>query len=465
MLSVAFGEPAELVAEGTLQLSLEGDEPIVKDRTWFCSIWSPFWNLCDMNTHIPYWCSGSLTEIFCPQDVGYEYDPVTGDGGSSGGGGAGRTWTKPLCLDSEKNVIPCPPKLKNICHGYQITSNGGVWKPNEYNTSSFYYPECNENFSCETISGVAVDCNMGPIVGGWDSFTSDGVCFDGGFQASSGTRQGVKSCGVVVIDYQIPFGKESSLNVQEDGYMFDTTMQLISKYTGLTYDDPNLQNGYPVYVAPPLPPPDPLDVVIPVGNEECGAICTWLSYIYNVMRVVNQSVLKVDASIQEMVSKMTVGEVPINSVLLQKLNDILTAIDKISFEMVKEAETNFWDVLGGAFGDIFDLIEFLIEKVIYLVIPEDTTSIKASFDLLTQGLKDKIKPIHDLQTNINSAVTVEDKEFKNIEINLPVYGVVPFYKVDYLLIAIPYIRMLLSATMIMMTSIWAYKKVSSELIK
>lgn len=151
--------------------------------------------------------------------------------------------------------------------------------------------------------------------------------------------------------------------------------------------------------------------------------------------------------------------------IIKYLKEIAKNIEDLKMEIVEEAGTNFWDFLGGLFGDIFELIEFIIEKIIYLVVPENGDFITDSFAGLSGALNKKFEPMDALKSSITGSLMVEQKNFEDVTLSLPIYGSTKVLDTHFLNMAIPKIRALLSGIMIIITSIWAYRKVSSGMIK
>jgi len=149
------------------------------------------------------------------------------------------------------------------------------------------------------------------------------------------------------------------------------------------------------------------------------------------------------------------------------IGDIKEILKEFKFELIGEEgeKTNFWDFLGGLFGDIFEFIEFLIEKIIYLVVPEDSSQVLTGFEMLSNALNSKVAPVEELKTSFTSVLNVQEKEFADVNVVLPIYGRVEFFDATYIMAAVPYARNLISGMMIIVTGFWAYRKISSGVIK
>jgi len=175
-------------------------------------------------------------------------------------------------------------------------------------------------------------------------------------------------------------------------------------------------------------------------------------------------VIKTFNDILASVQKLDKPEFKIPDSISKLLEDIEKAISNLDL-VGGDAATNFWDFLGGLFGDIFELVEFLIEKVIYLVVPEDSSFITTSLNGLSDSLSNKFEPMNTLKNNITSSFQIEEKEFGNVAVSLPIYGTVEMFNSTFINMAIPKLRQLLSGIMVLVTAIWAYRKITTEMIK
>lgn len=419
----------------------------------FCSVWSMYGGLCqpddiskplDQQIWIPAWCKAWADGPLCTdnQPVNVETGLVFPNDGAC----FNSLWQKISCGDWQQRAVKCAVfDGKNMVTVSQPCNLwGGV---------------------CQTSEGAFISCNSLLISDG-DTYStnysvnlkSPGKCYQGQ-GAYDYVNQPVVPCLVTLRTIeQIPAAQKPALQ----NNMFDKYMRVIDPVTLLPKTDETFIEGYPkALMLPPVEEED--ETPVPgVPTENCGVICDWLELIYNMTVSIDSQLM----GMLDYLEKVIVGiQPPVTIDYTEKIDKLLKAIDDISVDVAKEAGTNFWDMLGGAFGDIFDLIEFLIEKIIYLVVPEDTTSIMNAFKLLEDDLKGKVAPIHEIQSHITSAIPTGNKEFENIAITLPKYGNVTFFKVDYLLMAIPFIRQLLSALLVLTTAIWAYRKVSSEMVR
>lgn len=146
------------------------------------------------------------------------------------------------------------------------------------------------------------------------------------------------------------------------------------------------------------------------------------------------------------------------------LMDVLKAINNIGLGD-GSGGSSFWDSLFDLFGDVFEFIEYLIDKIIYLVIPENTSIVTEKLSILSDSLSGKMSQMEMLQNTITTAFTFEQKEVEPIFVDLPIYGTVDFLQVDYLNQHLPKFRTFLSGFMFLLTSIWAYRKITTEMIK
>lgn len=151
--------------------------------------------------------------------------------------------------------------------------------------------------------------------------------------------------------------------------------------------------------------------------------------------------------------------------LFKYLSDIKDLLSDLKIEIVNEAGTNLWDFLSGLFDNLFELVEFLVDKIIYLVIPEDSSFITTSLSGLSDALNSKFESMNVVKDKITSSLQVEERMVEDVTVSLPAYGAVKVLDATYLNMAIPKIRQILSGMMILLTAFWAYRKITSELIK
>ena len=154
-----------------------------------------------------------------------------------------------------------------------------------------------------------------------------------------------------------------------------------------------------------------------------------------------------------------------NGGIIPLLEEILDELKKFGDGFDGEAGTSIWDFLMNFTDNLFDMIEFLVEKIIYLVIPEDNTDILTGFEMLAESFKGKMEPAEVLKTELTSSMMVEEKDFESIRVSLPIYGEVMLFDPTYLLQAIPKIRSFLSGLMILITGAWAFRKINSGVLR
>lgn len=159
-----------------------------------------------------------------------------------------------------------------------------------------------------------------------------------------------------------------------------------------------------------------------------------------------------------------------DTTLMDRLKEIVTAInDKelvVNFDkIINDKGTNFWDFLGGFFDRIFDFLDGLIDTIIHLIVPEDSGFLAENIATMSSAFNSKIEPVTRLKNEVTNVVQVEQKEFKDIRVDLPLYGNVTLVKMDYIKEAVPTFRNIVSGFMILITAIWAYRKVTSGVIK
>lgn len=408
--------------------------------------------LCDDND-VPIWCTSNPSAIWCPQDPGFEYG-----GGSSSGGGAGRTWNAELCFDVNG-------ALKD-CNNYKTPNNvltGTIpFMPGttQLVTSTYFKSGQPMDFQARPFADyiTCLDKNKKPIncalvTSQWDeSRNSNG----GWFVVSDGC---LSQRNQVLVPCMFA---NTAPSAPSDIVKLTDSLQLFDLSSHLPYHSDDFTNGYPnsIYTyEPPAPPPDPSQPPqMPETELECAnIICQCMQVLANIMH-------SVDMTTQDLLSATLSIESELPD-FISKLDEIITLIDDIAFEVVNEAGTNFWDVLGGAFSDIFDLVEFLIEKIIYLVIPEDTTAIRSAFDLLSADIQAKVAPVHTLQDKFTEVIPEQKEDVLTFSLNLPVYGEIPFFNTLFLNEYRSILHAFSGGIMILFTAIWAYRKISSEMVR
>lgn len=465
--TLAGGEQAQTVVTSQGLLAEEFPEPEM-DRPWFCQAYAAAgYFMCDPITNIPKWCTYNLADIWCPDDPGYEYDPITGGaGGSSGGAGAGRTWDSQRCFDENYKPIPCVIDGKNnytcnAIHSAKPFQEGGNNSYEDYKTVS---EPCNDFITCYDTNGLRVNCNLAStsmkfyVPTYWHEF---GSCFRA-VQWSPGKLLEFQAPCEFVIDYTVPEEVPDSPKT----FNFDDALRLVQPLAFVPIDDDDFDGGYPIPLSPPDPGSDPFNPEYPETTEECASIiCQCISFVVKALEKVDQSILEVVAAVQALSFEVPTPAPFDISPVTDRLDSILTAIDNISIEMVKEAETNIWDFLGETISTLNDLIQYLIDQIIYLIVPEDTDFLRENFSMLREAMSMKLEPVNMLKTQITASLMTEQKNFEDIEMVLPIYGRVEFLNVEFLNYAVPKIRALISGIMIIITSVWAYRKITSDMVR
>lgn len=453
--TLAGGEQAQLVATSQGLLSEEFPQPEM-DRPWFCSVYAlAGYHFCDPITNVPKWCQYDITDIWCPDDPGFEYDGATGQGGSSGGAGAGRTWDSNKCMDSDYKSIPCGNlSVDKLCSAYYYESG---FKIGETNTSKLQFIPCNDYYSCVNDFGEVVNCNWGTNFSYPTLILPNGKCYDN-YRNSPGWLGNVVPC-VAKIKYVVPPIDDSRITL-------DPTLKLIVYETGMPVNNEKIEDGYPLPLPPPVPDSDPFNPEYPETTDECASIvCQCISFVVKALEKVDNSILQVVAAVQDLSFDIPAPSPFDISPVTDRLDDILSAIDDISIEMVKEAETNIWDFLGETISTLNDLIQYLIDQIIYLIVPEDTDFLRENFSMLREAMSMKLEPVNMLKTQITASLMTEQQNFEDIHMNLPIYGRVKFLDVEFLNYAVPKIRALISGIMIIVTSVWAYRKITSDMVR
>lgn len=199
----------------------------------------------------------------------------------------------------------------------------------------------------------------------------------------------------------------------------------------------------------------------PVNDGDCD-IC----YCLETIQYLLENMLDANFQSIDILELMKTNAINFSKDVNKKLDTIISLLEELKDTFVSEEEGfNFWKGLSSMFGDFLDFVEFIIEKVIYLVIPEDSSQILTAFTTLSDSLNAKIEPVQLLKDNFTSVMNVEEKKFADVNVVLPIYGRVEFFDSTYVMAAVPYARNLISGMMIIVTGIWAYRKISSGVIK
>lgn len=463
----------------------------------FCSIYNyPLAGLCILDPDfegeptfegegfIPSWCLAWSTGPLCdsePIEI-IENQPII---------------TQNICFDANFNKIDCyMSKDHRTAPAYGLKP-GMVWQEGVSNTSKLTYPNVpfNDYYMCFADTGGLINCDTpGTIVkrepnsGIGPPFEGSGKCF--GDTSGYNRNLILVSCPVITIKPTPPTTIQNSIT-----HSFDRYLRVTNPTTGVPTTNEIYNGGYPIPPPPPEPEPEPIppfdpganpfDPTLPdpVEGQECATIvCECIALVVNALGAVNNTILKVDETLLGMVDqldeihnkmpnwfeKLPLELLPILSKLGSiddKLQEILTAINDISVNVTKEAETNFWDVLGGMFSDIFGLVEFIIEKIIYLVVPENTDFIRENITMLNATMDQKFEPVNMLKVTIQESLMAEQKAFEDIEMNLPIYGRVKFMEFEWVNFAVPVVRSFLAGVMIIITSVWAYRKITSDMVR
>lgn len=154
----------------------------------------------------------------------------------------------------------------------------------------------------------------------------------------------------------------------------------------------------------------------------------------------------------------------------KKLDSIIDEIKKVveavkDINITNESGTTIWDFLTSLFDRIFDFLDGLIDTIISLVIPSDSSFINKNITEMSNLFKQKFAPVDTIKQQITSSIIVEQKEFKDLVIESPQFGTVTILNMEYVKQAIPVFRNLISGFLILVTAIWAYRKLSSGVIK
>ena len=153
------------------------------------------------------------------------------------------------------------------------------------------------------------------------------------------------------------------------------------------------------------------------------------------------------------------------------LDDFQSSLDKMvkylkNFEVTNEAGTNFWDVPNTLVGTIDGVLEFLdnfMDFFVEVFVPKENVIDKGFKDL--QGIMNtKFKSMSALKSTIESTYNQPQKEFETINVTLPAYGSVKILDGTFLNQALPVTRNLIGGAMLLFTTIWAYRKITTELI-
>lgn len=451
----------------------------------FCSVWNfPLSAVCvanpsDPDRHaMPAWCLYMPDGHLCPGTV------------STPDSETGLNWSAAYCFDASFNKIPCITEKISICTYFDdsIRTPAGNHIGQE--------GPCNEvGPSCVDSNFIPINCNLIDYDNHRSGFT---------FMTTTGCYKAM-NYSTVPPTFKDPVPCKFRYNAQNtqgygDGYSFDRYMRIVNTNTGIPITNQDYEGGYPIKaVYPPLVPPveppvvppgsgspfdpgpNPFDPTMPVspvpdGEKDCsGVICECIKLVINAIGALNNTVLKVDETLLGIVDQLDdihakqpnwFEKLPLELLpILNKLGDILDAIDDISIDIAKEAESNIWDFLGDTIKELGDLVQFIIDKIIYLVVPEDTDFLRENFSMLREAMSTKFEPVAMLKTQIQMSLMTEQKNFKDIEMTLPIYGRVEFLNVEFLNYAVPKIRALISGIMIIVTSVWAYRKITSDMVR
>ena len=137
-----------------------------------------------------------------------------------------------------------------------------------------------------------------------------------------------------------------------------------------------------------------------------------------------------------------------------------------NFELTNEEGTNFWDVLKamlGTFSDVLDFLESMGDFFIEVFVPKENV-INEGFEGLQEVMSAKFKSMNALKSTIQSTYNQPEREFETVHVSLPSYGSVTILDGQFLNKALPVTRNLIGGAMILFTTIWAYRKITTELI-
>lgn len=476
--TLAGGEQAQLVATSQGLLSEEFPQPEM-DRPWFCSVYAlAGYHMCDPITNVPKWCQYDITDIWCPDDPGFEYDGATGQGGSSGGAGSSRTWEVEKCFNDQYEPIPCRPFQDRYESLRFIAETGEVFPAPEKNpiiTDVGYLERrdvlMDDYIQCVDINNYPISCGAISYITG--DFHNKRV--DTKYSAHSNWEMFADGCYAVnVFDksyVKVPCMLNTNMtNIEEEekNFFIDDSFIFRNFKSGLPISPEGFEGGFPIVPSTPEPEPgsDPFNPDYPETTDECASIiCQCISFVVKALEKVDQSILQVVAAVKDLSLDIPAPSPFDISPVTDRLDNILSAIDDISIEMVKEAETNIWDFLGETISTLNDLIQYLIDQIIYLIVPEDTDFLRENFSMLREAMSMKLEPVNMLKTQITASLMTEQQNFEDIHMNLPIYGRVKFLDVEFLNYAVPKIRALISGIMIIVTSVWAYRKITSDMVR
>lgn len=435
---------------------------------------------------MPVWCLGSTSLPLCNGST-LEINPDTGN-----------VFDQGLCFDSSWNTIPCSTSGQrtflytyNGVTGQEMTMQqriDDVKLPHPGERKGYFKSMDLHGVPCVDQNGNSISCDLmnsdgtqPPMLPKSWSYFADGCFIDINYSQGTYTK--------------VPCALKVTRTPVEGNFYLDPQLRIRDYNTATNITNNYYSYGYPILPEPepepePLPPPfdpgpNPFNPTYPepVEGEECATIvCECISYVVNALGAVNNTILKVDETLLGMVDQLDeihnkmpnwFEKLPLELLPLvlglnsanDTLDEILTAIDDISFNVTKEAETNFWDVLGGMFSDIFGLVEFIIEKIIYLVVPENTDFIRENITMLNATMDQKFEPVNMLKVTIQESLMAESQAFEDIEMNLPIYGRVEFMDFEWVNFAVPVVRSFLAGVMIIITSVWAYRKITSDMVR
>lgn len=197
-------------------------------------------------------------------------------------------------------------------------------------------------------------------------------------------------------------------------------------------------------------------------REEFALLNDWASLQIDWSKIINDNILVAIAALDKIALKPN-GDVNVNVPVFDfdRLQKILEAL---SFgNVVNEAGTNLWDVLkelietlGGVVEAVVGIVPDLIDKLIALVIPENTKFLDDGINRIKNNFQVKFKSVTDLNTSF-SGLYNQPKDLSTMEIEIfeQKFNIFP----ANLKSALTLVKSLVTGFMVLLTLLSAYKRI------
>lgn len=197
-------------------------------------------------------------------------------------------------------------------------------------------------------------------------------------------------------------------------------------------------------------------------REEFALLNDWASLQVDWSKMINDNILVAIAALDKIALKPN-GDVNVNVPVFDfdRLQKILEAL---SFgNVVNEAGTNLWDVLkelietlGGVVEAVVGIVPDLIDKLIALVIPENTKFLDDGINRIKNNFQVKFKSVTDLNASF-SGLYNQPKDLSTMEIEIfeQKFNIFP----ANLKSALTLVKSLVTGFMVLLTLLSAYKRI------